>query len=117
MLERMVTRLGHEPISVRIITPGDLTSADVFILEPASPVSAVYAQSASLAVPCLPLICASVAGPPEELEELGIEFAASLVKPYTLDQLRVAIRRALLAGRERACRPRPTDEEDEHKVA
>lgn len=95
LLERMISRLGHEPIAVAIPGAEHLTSADVLILEPASPVGAVFAQAASLAVPELPLICASVASPPRELAELEVHFAASLVKPYTLEQLRAAIEQAL----------------------
>jgi CheY-like chemotaxis protein len=95
LLERMVARLGHEPISATIPGPDQLTSADLFILEPAAPIGAVFAQAASLAVPELPLICASVAAPPQELADLDVQFAASLVKPYTLEQLRVAIEQAL----------------------
>ncbi len=95
LLERMVARLGHEPVSVTIPSPEHLTSADVLILEPAAPIGAVFAQAASLAVPELPLICASVAGPSEELADLGVRFAAYVFKPYTLEQLRVAIEHAL----------------------
>jgi CheY-like chemotaxis protein len=95
LLERMVARLGHEPIVATIPGPEHLTSADVFILEPAEPVGAVFAQAASLAVPELPLICSSVAAPPRELADLDVQFAAYLIKPYTVEQLRVAIEQAL----------------------
>jgi CheY-like chemotaxis protein len=101
LLERMVARLGHEPIVVRVPAPQHLTSADVLLVEPASPVGAVLAQAASIANPSLPLVCASVAAAPPELAELGVAFAACLVKPFTLRQLGAAIDRALLAGRAR----------------
>lgn len=99
LLERMVTRLGHEPIAVRAPTPQQLTSVDVFVIEPADPIGAVLAQAAHLIDPTLPLICASVTAPPQELAALGISFTATLVKPFTLDQLRAAIELALRARR------------------
>jgi hypothetical protein len=91
LLERMVTRLGHEPIAVRMPTPEQLMSADALVVEPAAPIGAVLAQAASIANPTLPLVCASVAGPPAELADLGVVFAASMVKPFTLDELAAAI--------------------------
>jgi hypothetical protein len=91
----MLTRLGHEPILVTVPAPEQLLSADVLVLEPASPVGVVLAQAARLVNPSLPLICASVAGPPAELAELGVVFAASLVKPFTAEQLGAAINRSL----------------------
>ncbi len=100
LLERMVARLGHEPVAVGGPTPHQLTSADVFgadvfIVEPAAPIGAALARAARLIDPLLPLICASVAAPPPELTELGIVFAAALLKPFTLEQLGEAIDRAL----------------------
>jgi DNA-binding NtrC family response regulator len=95
LLERMVARLGHEPIAVRAPTPQQLTSADVFVVEPAAPIGGVLAQAAHLIDPSLPLICASVTAPDAELAELGIEFVATLIKPFTLEQCGAAIERAL----------------------
>ncbi len=97
MLEQMVARLGHEPVVVRVPGPQDLTSADVFVVEPAGPTGAVFALAASVANPLLPIVCASVAGPPPALAELGVVFAASLVKPFTSEQLGAAIEQALRA--------------------
>jgi hypothetical protein len=94
MLVRMLTRLGHEPIVVTVPAPEQLLSADVLLVEPASPVGIVLAQAAGLVKPSLPLICASVAAPPAELAELGVVFAASLAKPFTAEQLGAAIGRA-----------------------
>jgi CheY-like chemotaxis protein len=99
LLERIVARLGHEPIAVTMPTPEQLTSADVLVVEPAAPIGAVLAQAARLANPSLPLICASVAAVAPELAELGVEFAATLVKPFTADELRAAIDEVLLARR------------------
>ncbi len=99
LLERMVTRLGHEPIATRSPTPRQLTGADVFVLEPADPIGGVLAQAAHLIDPSLPLICASVTASPPELAELGISFTATLVKPFTIEQLGAAIERALCVRR------------------
>jgi hypothetical protein len=98
LLERMVTRLGHEPIVVKVTVPQQLTCADVLVVEPATPVGAVHAQAMCMVNPSLPIICASITAPPPELAELGVVFAASLVKPFTLEQLGTAIEEALLAS-------------------
>ncbi|HSZ06101.1 MAG TPA: hypothetical protein VK778_13005 [Solirubrobacteraceae bacterium] len=95
LLERMVTRLGHEPTAVRMPTPEQLMSADALVVEPAAPIGAVLAQAASIANPALPLICASVAAAPPELAELGVVFAVSLVKPFTVQELGAAIELSL----------------------
>jgi CheY-like chemotaxis protein len=95
LLERMLIRLGHEPIAIIVPTPEYLTGADALLVEPAAPVGAVLAQAANLVNPSLPLICASVSSPPPELSELGIEFVATLVKPFTSEQLQATLERAL----------------------
>ncbi len=85
----------------RVTIPQQLTYADVLVVEPATPVGAVHAQAMCIVNPSLPIICASITAPPPELTELGVVFAASLVKPFTLEQLGAAIEEALL-GRQRA---------------
>jgi CheY-like chemotaxis protein len=95
LLVRMLGRLGHEPVVVTVPAPEQLLNADVLVVEPAAPIGAVLAQAARLVNPSLPLVCASVAAPPAELAELGVVFAASLVKPFTTAQLSVAINRSL----------------------
>ena len=99
LLQRMVTRLGHEPIATRAPSSEHFTSADVLLVEPAAPVGMVLAQAAHIIDPSLPLICVSVTSPRPELAELGIVFAACLVKPFNLPQLRAAIDAALRARR------------------
>jgi CheY-like chemotaxis protein len=106
MLERMVARLGHEPVLVVVPAPAQLQSADVLVVEPATATGAVLAQAACIVNPRLPIVCASVAGPPRELQELGVPFAAALVKPFTAAQLGVAIDEALRASRAPAPRRR-----------
>jgi CheY-like chemotaxis protein len=97
LLERMLVRLGHEPIRVRVPETEQLLSADVVIVEPSDPIGAVLSQAASIARPSLPLICASVTEPPAELTELGVSFSACLIKPFTTKQLEAAIDQALHA--------------------
>lgn len=91
MLERMLTRLGHEPLAATMPTPQQLMSADALVVEPSAPVGAVLALAARVANPSLPLICVSVAAVDPELEQLGVSFAASLLKPFTARQLGCAI--------------------------
>jgi DNA-binding NtrC family response regulator len=92
LLERMVARLGHEPVLVRAPTPAQLRSADVLLVEPAAPAGTALTRAAHVANPTLPIICASVTAPPSEPG--GVVFSASLVKPFTLEQLADAIERA-----------------------
>jgi CheY-like chemotaxis protein len=112
LLERIVSRLGHEPIATRAPSPQQLTSADVFVLEPAAPIGAVLAQAAHLIDSSLPLVCVSVTAPAPELAELGVVFAATLVKPFTAEQLAAAIEQALRAPRAR--RGGRSDEHPDH---
>jgi DNA-binding NtrC family response regulator len=97
LLERMVTRLGHEPIIVRVAASEQLQSADVLVVEPAAATGVVLAQAARIVNPMLPLICASVDSPPPELVDLGVVFAATLLKPFAAQQLGDAIEGALQA--------------------
>ena len=99
MLVRMLERLGHEPVVVTVPAPEQLLGVQALVVEPAAPIGAVLAQAVRLIDPSLPLICASVAAPPAELAELGIVFAASLVKPFTAEQLGAAIARSLRIDR------------------
>jgi len=96
MLQRMVARLGYEPIAARTPVAEQLASADLLLVELAAPQGITFAQAAQFASPSLAIVCASVTGPPAELDELGVELAAYLVKPFTSTQLDVAIRRALI---------------------
>ncbi len=95
MLERMVDRLGYEPVIARFSVQEQLASADVLLLEPVAPLGVTLAQAASFADPPVPVVCASVMAPPTAFAELGIEPAATLRKPYSSEQLDAAIKRAL----------------------
>ncbi|HEY5287597.1 MAG TPA: hypothetical protein VIJ50_10880 [Solirubrobacteraceae bacterium] len=99
LMERMLLRLGHEPIATTVPDAEQLAGADALIVEPLDPVGAVLAQAASMARPSLPLICASVAQPGPEFVELGVAFSACLIKPFTTGQLEVVLERALTASR------------------
>jgi hypothetical protein len=97
MLERMVTRLGHEPILARVSASEQLQRVDVLVVEPAASTGVSLAQAACIVNPTLPLICASVDAPPTGLAEVGVVFAAALLKPFTAEQLSDAIGGALCA--------------------
>jgi hypothetical protein len=94
MLMRMLTRLGYEPIAVQIPVAEQFLQATALLVEPAAPAGVLLAQAARIAAPELPLVCASVMAPAPELVALGVEFDAQLVKPFTSDQLDLAIRQA-----------------------
>jgi len=78
-------RLGHEPIAVETLAPDIVASADVLLIETVEPAGAALARLAHRMRPTLPLICASIAPP---MPELGLVPTASLLKPFTLGQLR-----------------------------
>jgi hypothetical protein len=98
LLERMVARLGHEPLLVGMPTPEQMSGADALVLEPAAPIGSVLALAASTFTPTLPLICAGVTAPPADLAELGVVFAATVITPFTAEQLDRAIAEALRAA-------------------
>jgi hypothetical protein len=100
MLERTITRLGYEPVPLSTATLEQLMSADLLVVEPASPAGAALAQAASIANPSLPLICVSVTAPDPELAKNGVVFVASLVKPFTVEQFKSAVDQALHSGRD-----------------
>lgn len=95
LLARMIARLGHEPVTVEVLDPALLRGADALVVEPVTTAGALVALGASLANPALPIVCASVAPPPAELVEMGVVFAAALMKPFTVQQLGDAIAAAL----------------------
>jgi CheY-like chemotaxis protein len=97
LLVRMLERLGHEPVVVTVPAPEQLAGVEALVVEPAAPIGVVLAQAVRLIDPSLPLICASVTAPPPELAELGVVFAAVLIKPFTAEQLGAAIARSLSA--------------------
>jgi hypothetical protein len=91
LLAGMLMRLGHQPLVLTMPTLERALNADLFIVEPKASGGKMLTQAAHIANPSLPMICVSVSIPPWELCELGVVFAASLIAPFTLGQLRVAI--------------------------
>jgi hypothetical protein len=91
LLAKMLIRLGHQPLLLTMPTLKRAMNADLFIVEPKASGGKILAQAAHIANPSLPMICVSVSIPPWELCELGVVFAASLIVPFTLGQLRAAI--------------------------
>jgi hypothetical protein len=95
MLVRMVADLGYEPVAVDVDpppTPARLRSADVLLVEPATPAARRLARTARAANPSVAILSQ---GSPAGLERLGLAPAAHLAPPFTVDQLGVALRRAL----------------------
>jgi hypothetical protein len=99
LLERMVIRIGHEPILARVPVSEQLQGIDLLVVEPAAPTGVALAQAARIVDPTLPLICASVEAPPADLAELGVVFAAALLKPFTVEQFSDAIEDVLRTQR------------------
>jgi len=97
MLERMVDRLGYQPVIAEITAQEQLASADVLVIEPTAPLGITLAQAAQYADPPVPIVCASVMAPPAAFAELGIELADALHKPFSSQRLDAAIMRALLS--------------------
>ncbi|HUN79314.1 MAG TPA: hypothetical protein VMU32_10360 [Solirubrobacteraceae bacterium] len=107
LLVRMVARLRHRPVTLASPEPGYLDGVDLLIVEPAAASGALFAKAAHASDPALPVVCASVAAPPE----IDVPFAARLVKPFTLDELREAIDWGLAWGV--ACRHRGGDGDED----
>ena len=91
LLTRMVLRLGHEPVARTEMTPNYLNGIDLVIVEPAAPLGALMAKATRRLDPSLPIVCASVATPPQ----IGVQFSAWLLKPFTQAQLAHAIENVL----------------------
>lgn len=94
LLAGMLMRLGHQPLLLTMPTLERALNADLFIVEPRASGGKILTQAAHIANPSLLMICVSVSIPPWELCELGVVFAASLIVPFTLGQLRAAIEHA-----------------------
>lgn len=98
LLVRMVAELGYEPFVIADgppPTPARLRSADVLLIEPASPEGRRLARSARAAHPGVAILSQ---GAPEGIERLGLAPVAHLSKPFTLEQLDAALQLALDGG-------------------
>jgi CheY-like chemotaxis protein len=94
LLVVLLERLGHEVVEVRRgVTP---PRADLMLLEPASPACLDHARTVRTAQPELPIICVSIL--PFESCIVGEGPRLYLAKPFTLDDLDVAVNTALEAS-------------------
>ncbi len=98
LLVRMVAELGYEPFVIADgppPTPARLRSADVLLIEPASPEGRRLARTARAAHPEVAILSQ---GATEGIERLGLAPVAHLAKPFTLEQLDAALQLALAGG-------------------
>jgi hypothetical protein len=88
LLAAMAVRLGYEPVSVRGVetVPAD---ARVLVFEPAEPESLEHARALRRDRPGLVLVCVSIR--PPEPDWLALDPIAYVIKPFTLDSLRIAL--------------------------
>jgi CheY-like chemotaxis protein len=96
LLERMVCRLGHEPVIATAPAMPLLQDIELVIVEPSDPASALLAEQVQLSDPLLPIICASVFTDPQ----VDVAFSSCLLKPFTVDDLAAAIMHALRQSHE-----------------
>jgi CheY-like chemotaxis protein len=92
LLVVLVERLGHEAVVLGpdVVAPA---RADLMLLEPGSPMCLEYARTARAASPNLPVISLNlVPDGGEFLSEGPLEY---LPKPFTVEQLRAVLHRAL----------------------
>ncbi len=92
LFERMVTRLGHDPVAVKALNDDIVAAADVLLVEPAEPAGASLARLVQRLRPSLPIVCVSIAPP---TVELGLIPTAYLLKPFSLAELSAALDAAL----------------------
>jgi CheY-like chemotaxis protein len=89
LLERVVRRLGSEPVSLSAMP--DVAAVDAALVETAAPGGVDIAQALHDAG--VPTIVVSIQPPTPELREL--EPAAYLLKPFSLAELETAIASAI----------------------
>ncbi|MGH3051222.1 MAG: hypothetical protein ACRDLK_13780 [Gaiellaceae bacterium] len=92
LLVLLLERLGHE-VAVLDARLGATPSADLMVLEPASETGLDHARLARAANPALPILCVSVL--PDEADFLEFGPLAFLAKPFTMQELRLAVENAL----------------------
>jgi DNA-binding response OmpR family regulator len=105
LLERAVSRLGHEPVPHHAgwDTEGELPDVDVLVLEPAFEDGVALARALRRAKPDLPVICACSSAPDESVQEL--EPVAYLAKPFALSELERALKEAVRRAAGESSRP------------
>jgi hypothetical protein len=96
ILVRMVARLGYQPMAAVLPpTPAQLRSADVLLVEPTAPAGRALAHTARAANPAIAIIGEWATPLPEGIDRSGAGPTSHLVKPFTIDQLGVALRQAI----------------------
>jgi CheY-like chemotaxis protein len=95
LLAHVVSDLGHEPIPAQEPTAAEIASADVSLVEPASPQALATAQELRERRPDLPLVCVSIH--PKTPEVTALKPDAYLVKPFSLGQVERAVETAAAA--------------------
>ncbi len=91
LLELVVRRIGHDPLSQGELADGD--DLGLLILEPASADGLALAERLRRRLGELPIICTSIRPPSAVTETLRP--AAYLVKPFRLAELEAALASAL----------------------
>jgi CheY-like chemotaxis protein len=91
LLVVLLERLGHEAVVLGPDT--DPPAADLMLLEPGSPVCLEQARRARATEPTLPIVSLNLV--PDEAAFLLEGPLSYLPKPFTLDQLRAVLARAL----------------------
>jgi len=92
LLGLLLERLRHEVVALDR-APASIPAVDLMILEPASSACLDHARRAREEQPRLPILCVSVLPDDGAFLELGP--LAFLPKPFSLDELRVAVDAAL----------------------
>jgi DNA-binding response OmpR family regulator len=92
LLELLVLRLGHRPISQRELAEGE--QPDLMLLEPSSRLGLRQAQGLRRRLPQLPILCVSIADPNAETRDLGA--VGHVMKPFHPTELEREIERALV---------------------
>jgi DNA-binding response OmpR family regulator len=89
LLRLLLERSGHE-----VVLPGTpARELDLLVVEPASGEGVASARSARAERPDLPILCVSIL--PDEAEELGLGKVAYLAKPFSVEELGIAVDRLL----------------------
>lgn len=92
LLELLVLRLGHRPISQRELADGE--QPDLMPLEPSSRLGLRQAQRLRGRLPQLPILCVSIVPPNAETREL--DTVGHVMKPFRRIEIEREIERALV---------------------
>lgn len=96
LLERVVTRLGHEPVNADVRAEDDFPDADVLLLEPAPPEALAFAQALRRSRPEIPIVCASICPPSPDM--MALDPVVYLLKPFALAELERALETAIASA-------------------